>query len=185
MKRLDFISGSRSKTWFLGRGKTEIQTQSFYEGQFLTRLGKVSLTAAILIILAGLVLLFSSKAHAQIPCPTNLWQGLIAESTKGDLEEYRCIASVVRNRLNKGMWHGLIALKRKNLEAFVSREVKHNPKLETLAKRAVQEDQDYANGATHYEHTGAYPVPSWAKKMKVVKVLFKDTKHEITFYREV
>lgn len=47
----------------------EIQTQSFFEGEFLTRLGKVSALLALLVILAGLVLIFCSKAHAQIVLP--------------------------------------------------------------------------------------------------------------------
>lgn len=150
---------------------------SFFDRAKTYLIGVLLATTIILLILIG-------TARAQIVLPANLWKGLIAESTKCDLAEYQAIASVVRNRLDKGMWHGLVALKRKNLDAFVAREIKHNPKLEELAKRATQEDQDYANRATHYEHTGVYPVPSWAKKMKVVKVLFKDTRHEITFYKE-
>lgn len=151
----------------------------------LKQLGWVSLIAAIFIMVVGLIILLAmpKPAHAQVVAPANLWQGLVAESTKGDLTEYCCIASVVRNRLNKGMWHGLVALKRHNLSAFVAREVKHSPRLEGLAKQAVNDTQDYANGATHYEHTGVYPVPYWAKKMTIVKVLFKGTKDEITFYK--
>lgn len=64
MKHLDFVSGSRNKTWYLGKGRTEIQTESFFEGKFLTRLGKVSALLALLVLLAGLVLIFCSKAHA-------------------------------------------------------------------------------------------------------------------------
>lgn len=39
---------------------------SYYEGPLLTRFGKVSALLALLVLLASLVLIFCSKAHAQI-----------------------------------------------------------------------------------------------------------------------
>ena len=122
--------------------------------------------------------------------PSDLWKGLTAEDTKGNYDVYLAIASVVRNRLAKGMSHGLVALKRKDLDAFVKRETDYaktkNRDLEALTKKAIGEIQagkDTVDGADHYEHTGVYPTPSWAKQMKIVKVLNKGTKDEITFYR--
>lgn len=129
-----------------------------------------------------LLLIFCSIANAE-PMPNNLWQGLIAESTKGNLEEYRVIASIVRNRQVKGLSVGLIALKRKDLTVFVKRELQYNPKLEALTKEACNDNKDYANGATHYEHTRQYPVPKWAKGKKVVLVLYKGTKDELTAWK--
>jgi hypothetical protein len=38
-------------------------------------------------------------------------------------------------------------------------------------------------GPGFYEHTGHYPVPKWAKNMKLVKVLYPNTKQEISFWR--
>jgi hypothetical protein len=164
--------------WWTGCPVYTYKTEpSFWDRAKTYLIGVLLATIFILVIFIG-------TARAQIVAPANLWKGLIAESTKGDIEEYRCIASVVRNRLNKGMWHGLVALKRKDLDRFVAREVAYNPILATLAKKAVQEEWDYANGATHYEHTGVYPVPSWAKKMKIVKILYKGMGKEITFWKE-
>ena len=153
-----------------------------------------------------------AAGEAQADCPPDLWKGLIAESARGNLEEYRTIASIVRNRLDRDMDHGLVALRRKkiprithvqvngrkikklvyvSLDTFVDRELAYartkkggNKDLEKTAKTAAGEDRDYANGATHYEHTGVYPVPRWAKKMKVVKVLFPGTKDEITCWKK-
>ena len=122
----------------------------------------------------------------------NLYKALIAEDTSGDYQTYLAIASCVRNRLNKGMTHGLVAMKRKDLDAFMKREITYahavkNIDLESQAKRAIREvfilNKDYANGATHYEHTGKYKKPKWAKDMRIVKVLHKGTKKEITFWR--
>jgi hypothetical protein len=121
----------------------------------------------------------------------NLWKGLIAEDTSGDYQTYLDIASVVRNRGNKGMNTGLVALKRNNLDSFVAKECEYalrakNINLEELAKKAIREisgGKDTVNGATHYEHTGQYPIPSWAKSMKIVKKVFPGTKKEITFYK--
>jgi len=170
---------THSTKWWTGVPvRSYFPEPSFYDRAKTYLIGVLLVAVIILLILIG-------TAGAQVVTPANLWKGLIAESTKGDLTEYRCIASVVRNRLNKGMWHGLVALKRKDLDKFVSREIAYNPRLEVLAKQAVQEEQDYSNGATHYEHTGIYPVPSWAKKMKVVKVLFAGTRNEITFWKGV
>jgi len=166
-----------TKWWTGVPVRSYFREPSFFDRAKTYLIGVLLATIVILLILIG-------TARAQIALPTGLWKGIIAESTKGDLTEYRCIASVVRNRISKGMWHGLVALKRKDLDAFVAREIAYNPRLEGLAKQAAKEEQDYANGATHYEHTGVYPVPSWAKKMKAVKVLFAGTKDEITFWRE-
>lgn len=124
--------------------------------------------------------------------PNNLYMGLIAEDTGGDYEVYLAIASVVRNRINSGDWHGLVALKRQNLSQFVKQNCDYVMKtkgidLTKLATKAIGEicaGKDCANGATNYEHTGVYPIPYWAKNMQVAKVLYKGTKKEITFYKK-
>jgi hypothetical protein len=128
----------------------------------------------------------------QSSCRSALYKGIIAEETSGDYQTYLAIASTVRNRLSKGMTHGLVALKRKNLDKFVDKECAYALKvkkinLEKRAKSAIQEvfssNKDYANGATHFEQTGKYNTPPWAKEMKIVKKLFPNTKAEITFYK--
>lgn len=123
--------------------------------------------------------------------PSNLWKGLIAEDTSGDLEVYRLIASVVRNRFNKGLNCGLVALKRKNLDEFVKNNSEYmkikGVNLEALSKQAIKEvfnlGLDFADGATHYEHTGRFQVPYWAEKMTIVKVLYPGTKKELTLWK--
>ena len=122
-----------------------------------------------------------------------IWMGIIAEDTSGDYQTYLCIASVVRNRLAKGMNTGLVALKRKDLDDFIAEQYLYvlktkNKDLQMIAQFAIlkifEEKLDYVNGATNYEHTRIYPVPSYTKNMKIVKVLYKGQKREITFWRE-
>ena len=122
-----------------------------------------------------------------------IWKGIIAEDTSGNYQTYLCIASVVRNRLAKGMDTGLIALKRKDLDDFVVKEYLYALKtkgidLRELSCKAILEvfegNKDYVNGATNYEHTKIYPVPKYTKNMKIVKILHKGQEREITFWRE-
>jgi hypothetical protein len=163
----------------------------------LKRINIIGYLAGVFLILAVMLVILLSgcgniqEAQAQTPCPANLYMGLIAEDTKGDYQTYLAIASVVRNRIDKGLNHGLVALKRKGISDFVSKEVSYAKRvtkidLIDLSQSAIKEvwqGKDYSNGATHYEHTGKYPVPYWAKKMQVVKVMFKGTKNEITFWK--
>jgi hypothetical protein len=144
------------------------------------------------VIAAILIFTFISNARAEVNPPANLWRGLVAEDTSGNYQTYLAIASCVRNRLDKGMNTGLIALKRKNLNDFVNKEAAYMLKtkklnLQTLTQQAINEvfanGKDTIFGADHYEHTGVYPTPKWAKNMKIVKVLYKGTKNEITFYK--
>jgi hypothetical protein len=144
-------------------------------------------------ILFTLIFLFSflSPIYAEVNYPSNLWQGLIAEDTRGDYQTYLAIASVVRNRLNKGMDNGLVALKRQNLRQFVKQNCDYILKtkgiyLTKLTTKAIQEvwqGNDFANGAICYEHTGIYPIPKYTRKMKLVKVLYAHTKNEIKFWK--
>lgn len=129
-------------------------------------------------------------AHAA-EIPDNLYMGIVAEETSGDMQAYLMIASVVRNRLDKGMDTGLVALKRTNLEHFFWREYQYAIKVKgiDLAERAYlainkvfNEGKDYANGATNYEHTGVYPIPKYTKRMKLVKVIYPNSKNEIRFW---
>jgi len=146
------------------------------------------------VIIVMLLLLNISQGFAHIyKIPDKLWQAIIAEDTSGDFITTLHIASCVRNRLERGMSHGLVAMKRKNLTTFVRKECNYVLKtkhisLEYQAKRALYEvftlNKDYCNGATYYEHTGKYPIPLYTYKMRVIKILYKNTKKEITFWRE-
>ena len=148
----------------------------------------------VILIIAGLILHTKyDVAWAQSNTVPNLWKGLIAEDTSGDYQVYRDIASCVYIRVTRSnLDHGLVALKRNDLSRFIRNEKAYALKtkgidLEQLAKIAVHEvftqGVDSVNGADHYEHTGKYPTPKFAKSMKVVKVLYPGTIREITFYK--
>lgn len=137
-----------------------------------------------------LCLLFTQVFAYEIP--KDLWKGIIAEDTSGDLLVCLSITSCVRNRLQKGMTHGLVAMKRKNLTVFVKKECDYALKvkridLENQAKGVLTQvfvlNKDYCNGAINYEHTGKYSVPKYTRNMRIVKKLYAGTKREITFWR--
>ncbi len=159
-----------------------IQVESFYEGCFLTCLGRVMLWVCTFILTIGLLLMIfaAGEARAAEPSPADLWKGLIAEETNGSYELYYATAWCVRNRLERGLWHGLVALKRKDLDRFVAENVsyvkaRYDKNTEGLAKEAIEAafagGQDPTNGATHYEDLEKYPLPGWAKGMKVTAVI--------------
>lgn len=146
----------------------------------------------LIIALLTVILSLPAKVWPKVLLQQDLWMGLIAEDTSGDYQVYLSIASVVKTRLGKGMDNGLVALRRRDLIDFVAREYSFalrtkNIDLEDLTKRAIKETfehgRNYANGADHYEHTGVYPVPWYAKNMRIVKVMYPRTKKEITFYK--
>lgn len=159
------------------------------------RLRVISILFSLFVIAFGSGVAFAQMPGAAVAHPANLWKGLIAEDTAGDHKTYLHIAWCVRNKLRVEGRTGLVALKRKNLSAFISREIAWAKKmsggqkdLKAKANKAIQDVfkrglKDVTNGATHYEHTGKYKTPWWAKKMVVTKVLYPGTKKEITFYR--
>jgi len=59
------------------------QIYSYYEGSFLTKLGKVTLAAVILIVLAGLVLIFCALAHAEPVHMTASWYSAASLKREG------------------------------------------------------------------------------------------------------
>lgn len=63
-------------------------------------------------VLAGAFITLFSLSSICFAEP-ELWQGLIAEDTSGNLQTYRIIASVCRNRLQNGLNLGLVALRQK------------------------------------------------------------------------
>jgi hypothetical protein len=123
-------------------------------------------------MLGAFLILFAfnaTKAHAA-EIPENLWQGLIAEDVAGGYKGMYAVACVVRNRTERGMNHGLCAMKRKDLSTFCRKQGK---KYEVMAKEIVhkvfiENSPDITNGADHYEAVERYGMPKWAKSMKVV-----------------
>ena len=92
------------------------------------------------------------------------------------------VACVYRNRLEKNMSLGCIALQRKNLDVFVKRQGKRYTIMAQGIIQKLFEDngKDITGGATHYENIEAFGVPYWAKDMRIT---CKIGSH--TFYKEV
>ncbi len=125
------------------------------------------------IIAVVIVLLTWLWARAEISYPVNLWKGLIAEDVSGGYKGMYAVACCTRNRLNAGMTHGLVAMKRKDLDRFVKREGK---RYELMAKDIIRKvftenAPDITLGATHYEAVERYGLPGWARSMvRTVKI---------------
>lgn len=142
----------------------------------------------IICLIICILFVFNGLAIAS-KYPDNLWKGLIAEDIKGGYEGMYAVACCVRNRLNNGLSVGLVALKRKDLDAFVKREVdygvhKYNTNYELVAKDIVnkvfeENGKDITKGATHYENVECFGVPYWARTMfRTIKI------GHHTFYKE-
>lgn len=135
------------------------------ERPLLERCAPLLWTFIIAVVIAVTILFVAApRVRAQVPCPANLWKGLIAEATSDGYDGMYAVACCVRNRLARGMNTGLCGLKRKDLDTFVKRE---GSKRERQAKeiiRRVFEDgsDDTTKGATHFEST-RYKTPSWAR----------------------
>ena len=117
---------------------------------------------------------------AETTPPENLYKGLIGEAVSEGYEGMYAVACVYRNRLEKGMSLGCVALKRRDLDEFVRKQGK---KYEIMAKEIVYkvftETDDITKGATHYENIERFGIPGWAKNMvRTVKI----GRH--TFYKE-
>ena len=99
--------------------------------------------------------------------PQDLWKGIIGEACGEKEIGMYAVACVYRNRLQKGMPLGCVALKRKDLNEFVR---KQGRKIEYLAKDIIKQifegnAPDITGGATHYENVERFGIPKWAKDM--------------------
>ena len=134
----------------------------------------------ILGIIIILVLIWIRWARAETP-PANLWKGIIAEACgEGKIGLY-AVACVYRNRLEKGIPLGCIALKRKDLDQFVQRQGLLYEKMAKEIVRSVFGNPwlDITGGATHYENIECFGTPWWIKNMiKTIKI------KSHTFYKE-
>ncbi|MFA5385692.1 MAG: hypothetical protein WC364_13740 [Eubacteriales bacterium] len=132
----------------------------------------ILLWVTIILIFTG-IKSFVKPAHVELVIQTNLWKGLIAEDVSGGYQGMYAVACCVRNRLNAGMDHGLVAMKRKDLNQFCH---KQGNNYQQMAKGIInkvfsQAGPDITGGATHYEAVERYGLPNWAKDMvKTVKV---------------
>lgn len=106
-------------------------------------------------------------AETEYDIPLNLWKGLIGEAVSDGYIGMEAVACCVRNRLDKNMSIGLVALKRGRLNGFVRRQGK---KYEIMAKDIVQKvfyenSPDITGGATNYENVKVFGYPKWARDM--------------------
>lgn len=133
----------------------------------------VLMAIIIMLIISGAM----QKAYpSSVVAPPDLWKYVIAESSseimKHGEDAILPIVLVVRNRIEKNMWHGLCAAKRKNLDAFVNKEVnylKHKKGVNyaMATKRIIIEVfservRDITDSAVFYENIEAFGFPSWA-----------------------
>lgn len=134
---------------------------------------------AFLIFIVMNVLVCRAYAEAEIP-PDNLWKGLIGEAVGEGYDGMYAVCWVYRNRLEKGMSLGCVALKRKDLDKFIKKQGVY---YEYLAKDIVERvfysyAEDPTFGSTHYESV-LYPKPKWAYAMQIRVTIGKHI-----FYKE-
>ena len=118
---------------------------------------------AVLLTLIMVALTFAVRADEP------LWKGLIGEAVGEGEQGMYAVACCVRNRINSGLDNGLVALKRKDLDAFVGRQgiAAANMAKQIVQKVFVEGAVDITNGATHYENIKQYGLPKWARNMRV------------------
>ena len=114
-------------------------------------------------LLASLVV-FAAIAHAE-PDWTLVEKTLLAEAASEGEAGMFAVGCVMRNRgynLN-----GFAGSRRQDLDDFVRHQP---PRVQAAARRCVQRlragVRDVTLGATHYENTGAFGVPNWARGRK-------------------
>jgi len=156
---------------------------ALYKGIFIG----IILAATALAILIGDKTTNNTKKLVQvvennhIKAPDNLWKGVIGEAVSEGYEGIYAVICVYKNRINKGMPLGCVALKRKDLDTFVDKQDK---KWKYIAKELVEyvfngKGSDITNGATHYENIEKFGEPPWAPDMVIT---CKIKNH--TFYKE-
>ena len=121
-----------------------------------------------LVILLSIMGTVNGMARERVKPPEKLWMGLIGETQKDDYQGMLGIACCVRNRMEQGMGHGLVAMRRTDLGKLV----KEAGALRCAqAKRIVEivfndRIEDITRGADHFESI-RYRKPGWAYDMRV------------------
>ncbi len=100
--------------------------------------------------------------------PKNLYKYLLAEAGDQGHTGMYAVACVVRNRLRKGMWHGLVACRRRDLSGFVAKHTNEEVGVAIGVVKEVffQNGKDVTYGADHYE-SSKYKRPRWSYNMTV------------------
>jgi hypothetical protein len=108
-----------------------------------------------------------------------IWKVLLAEAASEGEQGMYAVACVIRNR--GGDLRGFCGSRRKGLDGFCERQGRKYISLAQAIEKRVFEEQapDITNGATHFENTKAFGIPSWAKTMIVTARIKAHT-----FYRE-
>lgn len=131
------------------------------------------LWAAIIVIIAAI---FCGLAEGKTRYPADLWKGLLGEAVGDGQDGMAAVCHVYKNRINRGMSLGCVALKRKDLDKFIAEQAAYGRRIgrdyEKEAKEIVNsvfggEIKDPTMGATHYENTEAFGVPWWAPSMTI------------------
>ena len=119
--------------------------------------------------------------------PPNLWKGLLGEAVGDGHASMVAICHVYKNRINRGMRLGCVALKRRDIDKFIAEQTAYGRRIGRdyikEAKDIVRgvfngKIKDPTRGADHYENIKAFGTPYWAKTMIVTA---KIKSH--TFYR--
>ena len=136
-----------------------------------------SLKKVFLTVLAVLCLFPATCFAGRIDYPENLWEGIMGEAVSEGPKGMYAVTCVYRNRLEKNLPLGCVALKRKDLDRFVKNQGK---KYEKMAKEIVrmvfiENAADVTGGATHYENIKAFGTPLWSRTMKRVAKLGNHT----------
>jgi hypothetical protein len=177
-KYLDLKDRENGKGWH-----TRLRLQSKASNIRQNIIIALALAFVMIVVLGFVVSVFGEEVNP----PAKLWQGLIGEAVSEGYNGMYAVACVYRNRLERDMNLGCVALKRKDLANFVKRQ---GSLYENMAKEIVRKVfgnpwLDVTGGATHYEHTRVYGTPYWAKGMKIVKVMHPNTKRELTLYKQL
>jgi len=133
---------------------------------------------SIFVLFLFLVITLPMSAASIKEPPKYLYKGLLGEAADDGFNGQYAVACCVRNRLRKGMWHGLVAMKRKDLSDYVYKQPKE---YKQRAKRIVEmvfaeNTPDTTGGAIYFENTQKYGKPKFCHR-KTVKI------GEHTFFR--
>jgi hypothetical protein len=129
-----------------------------------------SFPTRVLMLTLTLLLFNATISYAEVQYPPELWKGLLREASSEGYHGMYAVACCVRNRMKNGKDHGLVGLKKKDLNRFVKKE---GSRAEIIAKEAVRKvfeenGYDITKGAIYYEYVEMYGWPDWTKGKKVI-----------------
>ena len=144
----------------------------------------IPVTMLWMVIIAMAAVMFCGMAEGSPRYPANLWKGLLGEAIGDGPEGMTAVCHVYKNRLNKGMRLGCVALKRKSLNKFIAEQLAYGRRIGRDYKKEAKniinkvfrgESKDPTGGALFYENIEIFGVPYWAKDMVVTTKLKSHT----------